>query len=42
MKITIWNKLKDFQSRTSRQMKYNKYNVFDLEKNLMKQIEIEV
>lgn len=29
---TYWNKLKDFQSRTSRPMKYNKYNVFDLEK----------
>ena len=26
-----WNKLKEFQKRTSRPMKYNKYSVFDLE-----------
>lgn len=27
-----WNKLKEFQKRTDRPMKYNKYTVFDLER----------
>lgn len=33
---TYWNKLKEFQKRTNRPMKNNKYTVFDLEKKFDK------
>lgn len=33
---TYWNKLKEFQKRTDRPMKYNKYTVFDLEEKFEK------
>lgn len=31
-----WNKLKEFQQKTNRPMKYNKYTIFDLENKLDK------
>ncbi len=34
---TYWKKLKGLQSRTNRPMKYNKYNVFDLEEKFKKE-----
>ena len=38
---TYWNKLKEFQKRTSRPFKNNKYTIFDLEKRFKNEIEKE-
>ena len=35
-----WNKLKEFQSKTVRPMKYNKYSVFDLETKFEKESDV--
>ena len=37
-KTTIWNKLKELQSKTDRPFKYNKYTIFDLEEKFKLEI----